>query len=517
MNLYSVLRFAWIDLFDGRAWRPTVIVLLSLGLTCGFIVFQYGRIHGGNAVEKYRLDQRPDALRLWAGDSTHTKRKITPAAAEALRIAIETRLPEGEKLRGVLPFRISELDWEAQNQKSMHVVGCTMNLQAGETFAEHFLIKSSPLRSGKGFDGPNDKGVVVCPGMLKLLKAGDNPPELRVWVNGATEPIRVAGVFKNDLPGFGFVMLDAQEHELTTRPDPQLESINTGPVPEEWLQNRDAFGALTKAVFPETSFRIGLREPEGSPKYLVITQIASLVMSVGAPPKETLPLSDWQNLVNRLGDHLDKNANSKHAGAFCLLAIDLDRPAPPPPVYDMVAVYLRTASQAKAMNDVCADFPDIPGLSKNYDKTTAEQVALIDEQTSERLEILDTAKSVIFGLVAMNLAVIQFLLIVQKTSEIGMMRAMGAGKFLLFRILVSEASILWFLSAFGGVVAGLLWGWCSAQFHYDLDAERSIGFQWTIQDLAWILAFTGAINLFTILPSNIRLWRWPPMRMLSDD
>ena len=113
---------------------------------------------------------------------------------------------------------------------------------------------------------------------------------------------------------------------------------------------------------------------------------------------------------------------------------------------------------------------------------------------------------VVAGILIMN---VMLMAVTQRTAEIGLLKALGAGRVQIMAILISEALVLSAIGAFIGLVFGFAGAWLAMQIYPVLDATPP---PWAI--FAAIATALGTGFLSSLLPAR-RAARLDPIQALA--
>ncbi|HWB75044.1 MAG TPA: FtsX-like permease family protein [Nannocystaceae bacterium] len=164
------------------------------------------------------------------------------------------------------------------------------------------------------------------------------------------------------------------------------------------------------------------------------------------------------------------------------------------------------AAVAKAVQDMNLDVAD----------TGAEQAALL---IAIFTLIFALVSAVIVGIAAVNIMHVFFMLVYERQHEIGIMRAVGASRGDISRIILGEAAILGFVAGLAGVAiafgASLLFDWVSTNYVPDFPYKPDTYFVFPWWLLLAALAFAVSFCIFgAFLPAR-RAARMEPAMVLS--
>jgi putative ABC transport system permease protein len=167
-------------------------------------------------------------------------------------------------------------------------------------------------------------------------------------------------------------------------------------------------------------------------------------------------------------------------------------------------------------DDVAAVALAVQEMNLDVADTGAEQAALL---IAIFTLIFALVSAVIVGIAAVNIMHVFFMLVYERQHEIGIMRAVGASRGDISRIILGEAAILGLVAGLAGVAiafgASLLFDWVSTNYVPDFPykPETYFVFPWWL--LLAALAFAVSFCIFgAFLPAR-RAARMEPAMVLS--
>ncbi|KIG14877.1 Macrolide export ATP-binding/permease protein MacB [Enhygromyxa salina] len=180
------------------------------------------------------------------------------------------------------------------------------------------------------------------------------------------------------------------------------------------------------------------------------------------------------------------------------------------------SMYHSAVLQIGSKDDVAVVAAAVKELNLDVTDTGAEQAALL---ITIFMMVFGFVSVVIVGIAAINIMHVFFMLIYERQQELGIMRAIGASRGDIRRIIISEAAIVGALAGAVGVAlaiaAGRVFDWVSASYIPDFPYKPRTYFEFPL----WLLlaAFGFAIGFCVIgafFPAN-RAARTDPARVLT--
>ena len=178
--------------------------------------------------------------------------------------------------------------------------------------------------------------------------------------------------------------------------------------------------------------------------------------------------------------------------------------------------YHSAVIEVESKDDVAAVAAAVKQLKLDVTDTGAEQAALL---ITIFMMVFGFVSVVIVGIAAINIMHVFFMLIYERQQEIGIMRAVGASRRDIRRIILGEAAIVGALAGAVGVLlaigAGRLFDWVSASYVPDFPYKPLTYF--SFHALLLVAAFGFAIGFCVIgafFPAN-RAARTDPARVLT--
>ncbi len=183
---------------------------------------------------------------------------------------------------------------------------------------------------------------------------------------------------------------------------------------------------------------------------------------------------------------------------------------------DNATRYHSAVLQIASKDDVAAVAAAVKELDLDVTDTGAEQAALL---ITIFMMVFGFVSIVIVGIAAVNIMHVFFMLIYERQREIGIMRAVGASRRDIRRIILGEAALVGALAGFVGVLgaigAGRVFDWVSASYIPDFPYKPTTYFDF--HPLLILAAFGFAIGfcvLGAFFPAN-RAARTDPARVLT--
>jgi putative ABC transport system permease protein len=180
------------------------------------------------------------------------------------------------------------------------------------------------------------------------------------------------------------------------------------------------------------------------------------------------------------------------------------------------SMYHSAVLQIRSKDDVAAVAVAVKELDLDVTDTGAEQAALL---ITIFMMVFGFISVVIVGIAAVNIMHVFFMLIYERQQELGIMRAIGACRSDIRRIIIGEAAIVGALAGTVGVMlavaAGRAFDWISASYIPDFPYKPRTYFEFHPLLLLAALGFAiGFCVLGAFLPAN-RAARTDPARVLT--
>lgn len=182
------------------------------------------------------------------------------------------------------------------------------------------------------------------------------------------------------------------------------------------------------------------------------------------------------------------------------------------------SIYHSAVVKVGSKDDVAAVALAVKELKLDVTDTGAEQAALL---ITIFMTIFGFVSMVIVGIAAVNIMHVFFMLIYERQQEIGIMRAIGASRGDIRRIIIGEAAVVGAIAGSVGIVAafaaGYAFDWLSAAYIPDFPYKPSTYFDF--HPLLLLAAFAFAIGfcvLGAFFPAN-RAARTDPARVLTGN
>jgi putative ABC transport system permease protein len=172
--------------------------------------------------------------------------------------------------------------------------------------------------------------------------------------------------------------------------------------------------------------------------------------------------------------------------------------------------------QIRSKDDVAGVAAAVKGLDLDVTDTGAEQAALL---ITIFMMVFGFVSIVIVGIAAVNIMHVFFMLIYERQQELGIMRAIGASRADIRRIIISEAAMVGAAAGAVGVAmaiaAGRLFDWISASYIPDFPYKPRTYFEFHPLLLLAALGFAiGFCVIGAFFPAN-RAARTDPARVLT--
>ncbi|NVB40510.1 ABC transporter permease [Pseudenhygromyxa sp. WMMC2535] len=179
-------------------------------------------------------------------------------------------------------------------------------------------------------------------------------------------------------------------------------------------------------------------------------------------------------------------------------------------------IYHSAVLQIRSKDDVAAVAAAVKGLQLDVTDTGAEQAALL---ITIFMMVFGFVSVVIVGIAAVNIMHVFFMLVYERQREIGIMRAIGASRRDIRRIILGEAAIVGLLAGAVGVLtamgAAALFDWVSGSYLPDFPYKPKTYFEfhWALIVAAFGFAVGSCVS-GAALPAG-RAARTDPARVLT--
>jgi putative ABC transport system permease protein len=183
---------------------------------------------------------------------------------------------------------------------------------------------------------------------------------------------------------------------------------------------------------------------------------------------------------------------------------------------DAAQMYHSAVLQIASKEDVAGVAAEVKAMKLDVTDTGAEQAALL---ITIFMMVFGFVSITIVGIAAVNIMHVFFMLVYERQQEIGIMRAIGASRGDIRRIIIGEAAMVGAMAGAVGVVLALVAGrafdWISASYIPDFPYKPTTYFDFDPTLLAASLGFAiGFCVLGAFLPAN-RAARTDPARVLT--
>jgi ABC-type lipoprotein release transport system permease subunit len=183
---------------------------------------------------------------------------------------------------------------------------------------------------------------------------------------------------------------------------------------------------------------------------------------------------------------------------------------------DAASMYHSAVLQIASKDDVAGVAMAVKEMKLDVTDTGAEQAALL---ITIFMMVFGFVSIVIVGIAAVNIMHVFFMLIYERQQELGIMRAIGASRADIRRIIISEAALVGAIAGLVGVVlaliAGRVFDWVSASYIPDFPYKPVTYFEFHPLLLGAAFVFAIGFCVFgAFLPAN-RAARTDPARVLT--
>ncbi len=467
-------RLAFRDLLDARHRGTGLLVLLTVALVALLAVWAWAwptlaeqrRLRAAAAKPQANLlFVDPQYAQLAGRIPDETRQKLAADLAAAL----------GDRLVGVYPSRELSLGLEVGPGGAAAPRYQSIDPPRGRTVTgpDDPLVKSAAVRFGRGIDGPDDGGVVVCPRFLEGLGLPTEPPPAvpfarRVLDDGG-HPLTIVGVAAgNFAQGVGYLATEAERGRRDTRRldrERLVEALDTETLPEPWVAFLRADGRLR-----------GLKDwADGGDRQVRLELTRSGDGVKFRLRRDGRSLADWATFAESLRGEASRLDPSAALPPLALTRPESVAAAAPPPAWTGVTVHVRDLSALPEAIRVVKSH----GLQVN--ETVADQLLTYREAAEEARAMMAWTLAFVLAIVAINLGTIQTLRLGRKKAENALLRAVGMGRGQLTLVYVAQAVGLGLFGVGSGLAlgGGLLLAGVAADDRHALLAsgwpERSLG------------------------------------------
>lgn len=521
-SLAFIFWFARNDLTSRVAVWTTANCFFSYFVVLTVALLSWGLLGGYAAIREHRIDRQPLARCMWVGSHRVESFRITANQVQALRAEVPAQLASTARFKGCYPFAVVDYGFLTQGDTNEPVIrGRTLSdgdpLLAGLSFA-----------AGKPFASSAEKGLVVTRSLLQRLNylssdssgepneqsetADSIPSDLTLSVrvaDGSLVKLPVVGVIDEHLPfNHQFVVTETIHlQQLAEHPNVAASWIKTGPIPDEWPEPGQLPADVAQAVD-----KLRLSEP--------IVDEHNRQRCWRLESNQEIVASTWRLYVQQIAALIaaadEKDAAVKYSLAPSFDQIVLDpvalaevKPAENP--HDMAAVYVSELADFPQVAKVC-DAQQIV-----YDKTVIKQLERLGRDIQDARLMLVGVLGLIALMAVLNITSIQHLVAKQKVAEIGMLKAMGMGPWIVLFIFVCEALLISSPASLLAVCTARFFGpWLAPSFlGAQTSAERAISYSTSPADF-WTMVL---VALVIYICSTLAATHWartqPPLKTLA--
>jgi hypothetical protein len=526
-----------------RALATTIAIFLTVLVMCLFTLAAYGLAFGSDIVQVFRLEHDPLALCLRLGSDFSA---MTAHDVDGISRKIREGVADPAGFRGGFPFRKVEYDCRRGDERgSERARGRTVRL----TDPRDPLLESRPPQAGSyDFTGANAPHlspeapmwgrVIVTPSLLDQLGMKTVPDALTIEVDARPYRLKVLGCTKADLPGYSFVIFDADERRIARSVcKVRLPRYFSGPMHPDWPPP-DKFPPAVLTACNKT-WGITLNPFDGGCLMLQSNEERSVF--------------EWRLIIEKIHELLEKHTGKAYRD-FYQKADDHGQVRPedkieaPDDECNRAAFYFAKAEslveveqmldttvarmQAEIAAAESADGKADPSraatleaerhelsqliMLRDMNKATFDQVSGIQNSTSAVLRILSVFEALLIVMAAWNVGVVQVMRAILQVKEAGMLKAIGMTRGSLVGIVLLQAVYFWLAASLLGIVLGWETGNLLAHGYYAHRPEEILrGFAcswWLKTSPLRAVALMGAVfsgaGLVCVLSSFIATLSW---------
>jgi hypothetical protein len=544
MKPTAILAFSARDLLASRrALATTAAVFFTVLVVCGFTLAAYSLAIGSGEVQTARLEHEPLALCLHLGN-VFEHGKFRQRDIDLISAWIRDQVPRQRDFRGGFPFRVTEFLCRGGEGEMQRVRSRTIRL--GDNADP--LAATCPLQGGHLFPGADEEGGVVSPSLLRQLGMEAVPERLMIEWNARPVPLRVLRIMKNDLPKVPPIILpEAYEQRLwTAEPDKSFPRYFSGPMHAKWPE-------------PAKSPRLLQAAKELDIEATLLSEGERYLELVPSEPGARLRLSDWRMRLRKLHDVFWAHTGEARP-EFYLQGDDRGQPAAPGAAtgiaaadggiaYDMATFYFAKASAVVTVADKLeqriaalrgeieereaslksrqsagnqAEWEQQKGILDAQQRAVGHLAQLSDQNREivsrirgiERsaqgtLKVLNMFEILLVTMAVYNVLVIQWMRAVHKSTEAGMLKAIGMTKWSLVGVVLTQAVYVWLVGALVGMGGGAALGSTLAAMWYpDNPTELRLAFacSWSVVGTVFLGSGVACLasSLLATLPWHFR-------------
>ena len=452
MNRSEIFRYARIDLVAPGALSNTIVMFGNVAVVCALTLASYGLTFGSYRVQRERLKSEAWALCLWAGDSFLTKGRVSLDDVRQLEDEIQFKLPKWSPQDGCFPFRtIDDLQFGLPSQPTnVPLRGRTLHVSASRRDP---MLDGIKLRHGRKPTKPDESGVFLSPHALERLgvkEAYPTPTTLTVYVpNHAAQTVTVLGVSQVELPnGLDFVISEFTDAQFRTKKSEPRPYIESGPWPATWPRPNELPDSLHERLTQHWQIKpLEMTFNEGADRLLL--EVLADSDRIGYTDEK------WAAILREIAVAATQRTGLESPEFAQVAPAPKSEPVAPadaPANWDMVGLYFENVDDLSPAADAC---DRVPRLRNTVSRDVIHQLERIGEETTALLGIVTMFQVVVFLLAFSNMGVLQWMQASLKTSEAGMLRAIGMSPSTMARIAVAEALLVSLPACLAGVIVGL--------------------------------------------------------------
>lgn len=520
-----LLSYGWQDIRDRRdRWTGRVIVITITAVTV-LALLSFGVPRAAEQAKQEQMGRRPDARYLWVrpegGLAVDT---FTPTRLQQLRVAVDNRMTPGRTSAVVYPFHDVVFAWgRAESESPTYEPGIRGRTIAPGDPLLHGYAESGYFVTGGPFESPEQPGVIVTAELLQKLGYPANNPAgtttLEVASPGAGIPLQVplVGVVWEKFPlGHQFIFNEAFEQSLhLADPDIPARRVRIGPVPRTWpdpLFLPSDISAKLDDLRIQTPPILQPIPEGGSLDTDPLCWVLTTTLPTSTPTADLPRMSYWSDDAKRIAEWVE-DAGYPPSPGFGVLPDSTRKPTPPSrPGYDRAAVL--TSDDGSLIEGLRAASAGI----KDAGMETDDRMIRVLEAYSEAAQAAEFVLQIVVfvvGLVALvNLGALQGLRAGRKSTEIGLLKAVGMSSQSVRFIFVIEAGFLWLIGTIIGLLITIISVYLLGLVMISENFSALISVGWIVYGLLFLVgSLFGTTMTAWFATSSAR--RHPPAKIMS--
>ncbi len=461
------------DLAARRSLGTTGTAVFTIAVLAAIAVVCYGLAIGRREAERAKIQANTHLRCLRVGNNLTTRAQFTGKLIYDLRKQLDDRRLYAGVVEALQPYRScadSLSGWSLQQDgRYAPLRGRTVAIE--ESKEELFLRGRKVRGGGRLLAKADDEGVLLTPSALKKLGVegpGENIDSIWVSAGPQTQKIAVFGILEENLPNFyDYVIPERFEARLVhPQSEEEFPSYVSGPAPKPW---QEQFRVLKDGS-------IDLKRPEVTnvlPEAALFDRATLIVgdriqIRAREPVDETqhprMTAAWWRDLLRRLGQKLGKQTGVEQPDFWSKSSYD-GRVAEHGEYHreadDFINIYVYNIDSLGPVANVCEALPELGGEG-TVDREVIKRLDAVDDNLHSALKTISTCQVALVFLGFVTLAAIQFMRSAEKTSEAGMLRAMGMPRRQLIALVCWQAVVVCLLGATVGISVGAIAGYMLA-------------------------------------------------------